>query len=67
MDGDDRKEFTPSPIDYKCPKCKSYYRGKVTVLDYKDPEFVDGKRDKPPTIMTFCHGKHPVDPYEVHQ
>jgi len=47
-----------------CPRCKSYYAGKIPVLDFKDPEYSAGKREKPPTIMVKCHGVHPQDPWE---
>lgn len=61
---EENKEFTPSPVTFVCLRCKSYYAGKIPVLDFKDPEFAEGKREKPPIIMTLCHGNHPVDPYE---
>ena len=57
-------DFTPSPLNWVCPKCKSYYPGKTLVLDFKDPEYVAGKRETPPTIMALCHGLHPQDPYQ---
>lgn len=47
-----------------CPRCNSYYAGKVPVLDFKDPEYVSGERETPPIIMTKCHGVHPKDPWE---
>ena len=58
------KEFTPNPVKWACPKCKGYYKGKVPVLDFTDKEFTDGKMETPPTMMVFCHGNHPIDPYE---
>jgi hypothetical protein len=46
-----------------CPRCKSHYAGKIPVLDFKDPEYTTGKKEKPPTIMVTCHGVHPTDPW----
>jgi len=51
--------------DKVCPRCRSYYAGKIPVLNYTDERFLEGLLDKPPTIMTPCHGVHPVDPYDV--
>ena len=47
-----------------CPRCKSFYAGKIPILDFKDTEFLEGKRKKPLTIMTTCHGVHSEDPYQ---
>ena len=47
-----------------CPRCKSFYAGKVPILDFKDPEFLEGEREKLPTIMTICHGVHSKDPWK---
>lgn len=64
MDGDAGKEFTPSPLNYTCPKCRSYYAGKIPVLNYTDERFLEGLLPEPPIIMTRCHGVHPTDPWE---
>jgi hypothetical protein len=64
MDGKPKEGFYPNPLKWMCPKCKSYYREKTPVFDYNNEDFVAGLLATPPIIMTLCHGKHPIDPYQ---
>lgn len=56
------EETEESP--FKCPKCGSYYPGKVFVYDFKDEEYLRGNKKEPRKIQTICHGVHPKDPWE---
>ena len=58
------KESSEKIETFDCPRCKSYYRGKVVIYDFNDPDFLKGVLLNPPLISSLCHGVHPKDPNE---